>query len=138
MTTCDNKFKSLVLLESLANQQYENLKKNNVDCKHYKIDKEIEFDDNLIITLQSLSKVIKNEKDKERLKQQIKGKTLFIDEISLFASGIINNDTIAHIRQTYLTLKTIINYCDRLIVCQNEINNHAKYLSDKERKNSIN
>lgn len=129
-------FISLVLLESLANQQYDNFKKNKVDCKHYKNGDELKFDDDIIITLQSLNKLIKNVK-KEELIKQIKGKTLFIDEISLFASGIINNDTIVDLRRTYSFLKVLINHCGRLIVCQNEINDHAKILIESRKGNTL-
>lgn len=123
-----HKFISLVLLESLANQQYENLTNNKVVCKHYKNDKELRFGDNLIITLQSLSKLTTRGFDKQKLIKEIEDKTLFIDEISLFASGIVNNDTIPDLRYTYSLLKILVNFCKTLIVCQNEISNHAKIL----------
>ena len=132
-----HKFISLVLLESLANQQYENLTNNKVVCKHYKNDKELRFGDNLIITLQSLSKLTTRGFDKQKLIKEIEDKTLFIDEISLFASGIVNNDTIPDLRYTYSLLKILINFCKTLIVCQNEISNHAKILIQSRKGNTL-
>lgn len=132
----DKSFISLVLLQTLGEQQLVTFKDNGLNASYYK-DENKDLSGNIITTLHSLNKIIMNTST-EDIRSIVKDKILFIDEVSLFAYGIIGNSTLKKdLKFTYSALKVLINYCKQVIVCQSEIDENAMILLQSRKGTSI-